>query len=123
MAELECPKCHSPMRTYERSGLTVDQCSGCRGVFLDRGELERLIDAEGAYYERFPQGREREHRDRDDRERHRDDDRRYGEHRREGGLSELGGLGELLGGKHKQHGYGQGRKKHKRESFLSELFD
>jgi Zn-finger nucleic acid-binding protein len=34
------------MRTYERSGVTVDQCTECRGIFLDRGELERLIDAE-----------------------------------------------------------------------------
>lgn len=40
------------MRSYERNGVTVDQCSGCRGIFLDRGELERLVDAEGAHYER-----------------------------------------------------------------------
>lgn len=49
---LICPKCGSEMRSYERNGVTVDQCGGCRGVFLDRGELERLIDAEGSYYER-----------------------------------------------------------------------
>jgi Zn-finger nucleic acid-binding protein len=36
------------MRSYERSGITIDQCTECRGVFLDRGELERLIDAEAA---------------------------------------------------------------------------
>src|SRR5919107_2867662 len=98
--ELTCPKCQSPMRSYERSGVTVDQCSGCRGVFLDRGELERLVDAEGAYYDRFPGGRDRDEReDRDERrydERDRDDDRH--EHRGGGGLSELGGLGGLLGG-------------------------
>ena len=47
-AALTCPKCESPMPTYERSGISVDQCSGCRGVFLDRGELERLIDTENA---------------------------------------------------------------------------
>jgi Zn-finger nucleic acid-binding protein len=40
------------MRTYERNGVVVDQCTGCRGIFLDRGELERLVDAEGAHYER-----------------------------------------------------------------------
>ena len=54
MADLICPKCQSPMRSYERSGVTVDQCTGCRGVFLDRGELERLVDAEGTYYEPRP---------------------------------------------------------------------
>ena len=47
---LTCPKCESPMRSYERSGIVIDQCTGCRGVFLDRGELERLVDAESAYY-------------------------------------------------------------------------
>jgi hypothetical protein len=52
MAELVCPKCGSEMRSYERNGITVDQCTGCRGVFLDRGELERLIDAESQFYER-----------------------------------------------------------------------
>ena len=34
------------MRTYERNGIHVDQCTECRGVFLDRGELEHLITAE-----------------------------------------------------------------------------
>jgi uncharacterized protein len=38
MSELACPKCQSPMRSHERSGVSVDQCSGCRGVFLDLGE-------------------------------------------------------------------------------------
>ena len=49
--ELTCPKCHGPMRTYERNGVHVDQCTECRGIFLDRGELERLIDAETAWHE------------------------------------------------------------------------
>lgn len=38
------------MRSYERSAITIDQCTECRGVFLDRGELEKLIDAESAAY-------------------------------------------------------------------------
>ena len=37
------------MRTYERNGVHVDQCTECRGVFLDRGELERLTEAESAW--------------------------------------------------------------------------
>ena len=44
---LICPKCQGAMRTYERSGVVIDQCTDCRGVFLDYGELERMIDAEG----------------------------------------------------------------------------
>lgn len=49
METLTCPKCRGSMRTYERSGVTVDQCTECRGIFLDRGELEKLVDVEVAY--------------------------------------------------------------------------
>ena len=45
---LTCPKCRGDMRSYERSGVIVDQCTECRGIFLDRGEIDRLIAAEGA---------------------------------------------------------------------------
>ena len=50
--QLTCPKCQGSMRQYERSGVHVDQCTECRGIFLDRGELERLIDAETAFQTR-----------------------------------------------------------------------
>ena len=40
------------MRNYERNQVMVDQCSGCGGLFLDRGELERLYSAESAFYDR-----------------------------------------------------------------------
>jgi Zn-finger nucleic acid-binding protein len=43
---MTCPKCQGQMRQYERSGVTVDQCTECRGIFLDRGELEKLFEAE-----------------------------------------------------------------------------
>lgn len=46
MMHLTCPKCHGEMRQYERSGVTIDQCTECRGIFLDRGELEKLFEAE-----------------------------------------------------------------------------
>jgi Zn-finger nucleic acid-binding protein len=61
---LICPKCGGEMRSYERNGVVVEQCGECRGIFLDRGELERLADAEGRHYtddHRDPGGR-REHR-------------------------------------------------------------
>ncbi|SCL65757.1 zf-TFIIB domain-containing protein [Micromonospora chersina] len=44
--QLTCPKCHGEMRQYERSGVIIDQCGECRGIFLDRGELEKLFEAE-----------------------------------------------------------------------------
>ena len=54
--DLTCPKCHGTMRTYERNGVHVDQCADCRGIFLDRGELERLVDAENAWHSRSQSG-------------------------------------------------------------------
>lgn len=47
--QLTCLKCGGNMRTYERNGIVIDQCETCHGIFLDRGELERLISAESAY--------------------------------------------------------------------------
>lgn len=99
MADLICPKCQSPMRAYERNGVTIDQCTGCRGLFLDRGELERLVDAEGSYYAREAERpREPEYRD------------------REPSLRDYFGQGHHSGG----HGH---YKKKKRKSFLEDLFD
>jgi Zn-finger nucleic acid-binding protein len=46
-AGLVCPKCGHAMLEFERTGILVEQCQECRGIFLDYGELERLIDAEG----------------------------------------------------------------------------
>ena len=99
--DLICPKCQGLMRTYERSGVTVDQCADCRGIFLDRGELERLVDAEQGWQRGNPAPSERD----DERGRHQsipnpfkdrdDDDRRYSE----------------------------GSKKRRKKSFFDELFD
>ena len=44
--ELTCLKCGGAMRTYERNGITIDQCTVCHGIFLDPGEFERLLAAE-----------------------------------------------------------------------------
>lgn len=46
-AVLHCPKCGSPMRSVMRSGITIEQCDRCRGVFLDHGEIEALKQREG----------------------------------------------------------------------------
>jgi Zn-finger nucleic acid-binding protein len=34
------------MRTYDRMGVHIEQCDGCRGVFLDYGELESITRLE-----------------------------------------------------------------------------
>ena len=51
-AAMACPKCAGEMRAYERSGVIVDQCRDCRGIFLDRGELEHLVDLETSLVDR-----------------------------------------------------------------------
>ncbi len=51
---LTCPKCAGEMRSYERNGVTVDQCTECRGIFLDRGELEHLIAADSRAHTSAP---------------------------------------------------------------------
>jgi Zn-finger nucleic acid-binding protein len=48
---LTCPRCAGVMRTYLRSGVEIDQCTQCLGIYLDRGELPQLIDAEAAYFQ------------------------------------------------------------------------
>ncbi|GAA3069243.1 zf-TFIIB domain-containing protein [Streptosporangium carneum] len=46
---MQCPKCRGNMRTYERNGVHIDQCDGCRGIFLDYGELETLTRMESQW--------------------------------------------------------------------------
>ncbi|MBU6512719.1 MAG: zf-TFIIB domain-containing protein [Betaproteobacteria bacterium] len=46
MMDLNCPKCRTAMNSFERSGVILEHCPECGGIFLDRGELERVIEAE-----------------------------------------------------------------------------
>lgn len=90
MMQMLCPKCQNPMHQYERNGVVVEQCSECKGIFLDRGELEHLMNFEKSFHAgpapaapAGPPPREPRYDDRryDDR---RHDDRRdhYDDHRR-----------------------------------------
>ena len=126
--DLTCPKCHGTMRTYERNGVHVDQCTECRGIFLDRGELDRLIDAENAWHggeaaapATPPADRHRDDRHRDDRDSH------YGQPAQTQGSGDLGAVvGEVLrqvrGSKSSSHGHQQYGSRRKKESFLGDLF-
>ncbi|MFF8832960.1 zf-TFIIB domain-containing protein [Streptomyces sp. NPDC015131] len=51
---MQCPKCHAPMHTYNRNGVQIEQCSGCRGIFLDYGELESLTRLESQWVQQAP---------------------------------------------------------------------
>ena len=45
MPLLMCPNDDAAMQTLERNGVQFDMCPACRGVWLDRGELEKLMSA------------------------------------------------------------------------------
>ncbi|MFD3457863.1 zf-TFIIB domain-containing protein [Streptomyces sp. NPDC058691] len=49
-----CPKCHGQMQTFNRSGVQIEQCGNCRGIFLDYGELEALTRVESQYAQPAP---------------------------------------------------------------------
>lgn len=51
---MQCPKCRAPMHTYNRNGVQIEQCSGCRGIFLDYGELESLTRLEAQWSQAAP---------------------------------------------------------------------
>jgi len=78
---MKCPNCKEiNLAITDRQGIEIDYCPQCRGVWLDRGELDRLIERA----ERPPPpaarpaaGGHREHDD--DRDDH---DRRYGKRRK-----------------------------------------
>ena len=40
---LKCPKCGHDMREETIEGISIERCSGCEGIFFDRGELEQLL--------------------------------------------------------------------------------
>ncbi|MEW5791670.1 MAG: zf-TFIIB domain-containing protein [Pseudomonadota bacterium] len=41
---MKCPICNVELKLAERQGIEIDYCPQCRGVWLDRGELDKLIE-------------------------------------------------------------------------------
>ncbi|HEY8476555.1 MAG TPA: zf-TFIIB domain-containing protein [Chloroflexota bacterium] len=41
---MNCPVCQVPLNITERQGVEIDYCPRCRGVWLDRGELDKIIE-------------------------------------------------------------------------------
>ena len=95
---MKCPACSVDLVMTERQGTEIDYCPKCRGVWLDRGELDKIIEKSTAAEAPRAASRGYEE-DRRPPERYRDD--RYRDDR--------------------DHGGRPYRKK--KESFLSELFD
>ena len=44
VAAMQCPVCQVPLSMSDRQGIEIDFCPQCRGVWLDRGELDKIIE-------------------------------------------------------------------------------
>ncbi len=44
---MDCPVCGERLREIERAGVMVDICPSCKGIWLDRGEIDKIIGVEG----------------------------------------------------------------------------
>ena len=61
MPLLVCPNDNASMQSVQRNGVEFDFCPTCRGVWLDRGELEKMMAAardDGGYEDAPPPRRE-----------------------------------------------------------------
>jgi uncharacterized protein len=47
---MKCPNCATNLLMTNRSGVEIDYCPQCRGIWLDKGELDKLIDREQNEY-------------------------------------------------------------------------
>ncbi|MDP8976421.1 MAG: zf-TFIIB domain-containing protein [Actinomycetota bacterium] len=97
---MNCPTDQTILQLAERQGIEIDYCPTCRGVWLDRGELDKLIERSAEFEAPVrPAGRWEGD----------DDDDDY----RRGGRWE----------DDRDHGLGRPGRKKKRGSFLGELFE
>jgi Zn-finger nucleic acid-binding protein len=78
---MNCPVCSVELRISDRQGVEIDYCPQCRGVWLDRGELDKIIERSSGYE------RERHYEERS----YHDDDYEYGKKKKRSSF-----LGELF---------------------------
>lgn len=92
---MKCPICEVDLVMSERQGVEIDYCPKCRGVWLDRGELDKIIEKSTAgsspesYGNREPQAPYRSNNDY-----HGDDHDSHNSYN--GGHKKKGMLGELF---------------------------
>lgn len=91
---IKCPRCTaSDLVVSERNAIEIDVCPSCRGVWLDRGELDKLIER-SMQWRSSSRHEDDEYDDRGDRReryerRDRDDDDHWKHRRKKSWLSEL----------------------------------
>ena len=109
-----CPSCGGQLVPLERSGVRIDACRQCRGVFLDRGELDPILERERGY---VPSTH-----DDDDDEFFREMSGSKGSHSHQSyGFDKH--TAEKLYKDYKSHKSSSHHRKKRKKSFLDELFD
>ena len=116
MPLLMCPNCNASMSEVKRNDVAFDMCPTCRGVWLDRGELEKIIA--GAKEERtaFEQDRRQFYDNPDEYRRTNPQPQRPQQ-----GYGERGEQGER--GERGEHGYGQHGRRRRGGFDLFDIFD
>jgi uncharacterized protein len=76
---MKCPICpETDLVMTERQGVEIDYCPKCRGVWLDRGELDKIIERSMSVPTELPVRRETTHHEHEDARRH---SKHHGDHR------------------------------------------
>ena len=58
---LNCPKDQTPMIKLTNRGITVDKCRKCGGIWLDKGEMRKIIEGFDAHQKELAKQQEQEH--------------------------------------------------------------
>jgi Zn-finger nucleic acid-binding protein len=82
-----CPNCDAELKLSDRQGVEIDYCPKCRGVWLDRGELDKIIERSGSY-SNAPRTERRDD-DSDDDLRYDNDNRYYEKKKRKSFIEDL----------------------------------
>ena len=87
---MKCPSCNTDLLLSERQGIEIDYCPSCRGVWLDRGELDKIIERSTPQMPSGSYGREHHKEDYSHQGHHGDDhdyyiDPKTGRRKRKGG--------------------------------------
>ncbi|MBI2418386.1 MAG: zf-TFIIB domain-containing protein [Ignavibacteriales bacterium] len=103
---MKCPQCAVDLLIGEKTGIEIDYCPKCRGIWLDRGELDKIVERMNELYPQanVAPSRNKPHYDDDHHDREK---RQYKEFEKSSGYEH---------GSYNQHGY-------KKKNFLSDLFD
>ena len=93
---MKCPNCNETLVMTERQQVEIDYCPQCRGVWLDRGELDKIIERAGAAEQSTFQQPENENKKRRKQVEEEEDDDDNGFFGRRRGKGDGGFLGNLF---------------------------